>query len=171
MLLFSMQYCCWAPFQLLLRWVSPLVFFVVGRTKVSVWTSFLSSLSFLSACYSNLTFGLNLVQEWAWSKHEASMRQSCGKSAVSMWWAWGDYLFFLFYFVFFFFEWGFCGKRVLSVQQSFMYLCSSLSLGDHAVISLCIAAIFTVLDLAHFSLLVWIHPGTWLRICFPRLSY
>lgn len=46
-LLFAVLLLC--PLPLLLQWGGPLVFYVVGPLKVSTWTSFLFSLSFLSS--------------------------------------------------------------------------------------------------------------------------
>ena len=70
--------------QLLLPWVVPLVFYVLGSVKVRAWTSFLTSLSFLST-----QVILPLFSVLFKSEHEVSMQLVWHKSEVSMRGAWG----------------------------------------------------------------------------------
>ena len=95
--------------QLLLQWIGSLVFYVVGPTKVSMWTPLLSSFSFLSVHPCNFTFGLSLVQEWAWMSNAmarvrqvcSDLLQACSKLAAGIF--------------SFFFEWTCCGKHGASM--------------------------------------------------------
>ena len=81
----SLCTCCCAPFSCFFQWVVPLVFYVLGSVKVRAWTSFLTSLSFLSTQVILLLFSVLFKSE-----HEVSMQLVWRKSEVSMRRAWGE---------------------------------------------------------------------------------